>query len=344
MVQAQDGPWWAVCLGFRPVFPQTHHLGRETFLAPVHWDEGGWPYIGNAGRIDVEMESPELTQVTWDVPAERDDFDDPELGVEWNFLGNPEVDSWSLTQKPGSLTLKGNSLRLDDGTGVVFVGRRQEHFNCEIATCLNYSPVEDGEEAGLTVWMDARHRCDLYITIEHGKTYICVRRRIGSLSAVVAREELPQHTNTLIVRANRLLYSFAFLGNDGSERLLATAETRYLSSEVAGGFTGVYFAMYVSGNGQVASSPAFFDWFDYRNIGKPGYLGIDSPLAILLNKEESRNIIGNYLPVLVQNPPIAWQANLSLVAFSAMSPEIVPPEKLLHVDAALRARKILDGS
>lgn len=35
LVEAQDGSWWMVCLGIRPVFPNAHHLGRETFLAPV---------------------------------------------------------------------------------------------------------------------------------------------------------------------------------------------------------------------------------------------------------------------------------------------------------------------
>jgi len=39
---------------------------------------------------------------------------------------------------------------------------------------------------------------------------------------------------------------------------------RYLSSEVAGGFTGVYFGLYATGSGQPASAPAHFDWFDYE--------------------------------------------------------------------------------
>ena len=38
---------------------------------------------------------------------------------------------------------------------------------------------------------------------------------------------------------------------------------RYLSSEVAGGFRGVYVGLYATGNGQPATAPAHFDWFDY---------------------------------------------------------------------------------
>jgi xylan 1,4-beta-xylosidase len=340
LVQAQDGTWWSVFLGFRPVFPQAHHLGRETFLAPVNWDDEGWPYIGKAGRIDLQMESPSQLPVTWDTPAERDNFDDTRLDMKWNFLGNPEPGSWSLASEPGSLALHGNSLRLDDGTGVAFVGCRQEHFNCEVATRLRFSPMTDGEEAGLTVWMDARHHCDLFITMDHGKRSICVRRRIGSLSAIVAQEEVTERAMTLIVRANSLFYGFALLREDGSEQLLATAETRYLSTEVAGGFTGVYFAMYASGNGQAGSAPAYFDWFDYRDIDQPGSMSIDSSVAALLKIEEARDVIGRYLPQLLENPPIAWQAVLPFVAFSAMSPEVIPPEKLLLIDTELRSKRI----
>jgi xylan 1,4-beta-xylosidase len=50
------------------------------------------------------------------------------------------------------------------------------------------------------------------------------------------------------------------------QQTLATGETRYLATEVAGGFTGVYFALYATGNGNASKSPAFFDWFDYHML------------------------------------------------------------------------------
>jgi xylan 1,4-beta-xylosidase len=45
---------------------------------------------------------------------------------------------------------------------------------------------------------------------------------------------------------------------------VATGATRYLSSEVAGGFTGVYIGMYATSNGDGRTSPADFDWFEYH--------------------------------------------------------------------------------
>ncbi|AEI40421.1 hypothetical protein [Paenibacillus mucilaginosus] len=35
-------------------------------------------------------------------------------------------------------------------------------------------------------------------------------------------------------------------------------------TEAAGGFTGVIIAMYATGSGAWSTSPAHFDWFEYR--------------------------------------------------------------------------------
>jgi alpha-N-arabinofuranosidase len=287
------------------------------------------------------MDAPRLTPVQWPLAGDRDDFDAPTLGLKWNFLGNPQTEAFSLEREPGSLCLQGNAMRLDEGTGVVFVGCRQEHFNCEAATALRYSPVREGAEAGVTVWMDARHHYDVYLTMEGGKRMVHVRRRIGSLGAVVAREEISDGEATLIVRANRLFYTFA-IRVEGEERVLATGETRYLSTEVATGFTGVYFALFASGNGEPAASLASFDWFDYRDLEQPGCLSMDSSITDLLKNEEAKGILGQRLPDLVAHPPMGWEANFSLVALCAMFPERIPPQKLLGVDAALRAARIAE--
>ena len=54
----QNGNSWLVCLGTRPFINMLHHLGRETFLAPVVWNEEGWPVVGDNGRIALEMDAP----------------------------------------------------------------------------------------------------------------------------------------------------------------------------------------------------------------------------------------------------------------------------------------------
>ena len=35
-------------------------LGRESFLAPVHWTPDGWPVVGRDHHVGLEMEAPGL--------------------------------------------------------------------------------------------------------------------------------------------------------------------------------------------------------------------------------------------------------------------------------------------
>ena len=44
MFQRPDGSWWIVFLAYRRYGGDFHHLGRETFIAPVTW-ENGWPVV-----------------------------------------------------------------------------------------------------------------------------------------------------------------------------------------------------------------------------------------------------------------------------------------------------------
>jgi alpha-N-arabinofuranosidase len=125
LFEAHDGSWWLVCLGIRPQggYPPCAHLGRETFLAPVRWDEAGWPLVGQQGRLRVKEDSPAFEPVAWEREPVRDDFDGPHLGMQWNFIGVPDAAAWSLTDRPSALRLLGSGARLDDGSPVTFIGR-----------------------------------------------------------------------------------------------------------------------------------------------------------------------------------------------------------------------------
>ena len=61
-------------------------------------------------------------------------------------------------------------------------------------------------------------------------------------------------------------YSFFYALEDEPMKLLAKGETRYLAAETAGGFTGVYFGLYATGNGKSCRPSACFDGFDYRVV------------------------------------------------------------------------------
>lgn len=266
LVQAHDGSWWMVFLGFRPIkqYWNYHHLGRETFLAPVEWDSEGWPVVYRDGTVDEEPEADCLPAHPWESDPVRDDFDSPVLRLCWNFLRNPSPGDWSLVERPGWMRLKGSAVSLNDVASPAFIGRRQQHLSCRVAAALDFSPTSAHEEAGLTVLMNETHHYELGVTSRDGARCVFVRRRIGDLMAETACEPIAAGVVELQIEANPESYTFSVVVDNQPPRTLSTGSTRYLSSEVAGGFTGVYIGMYATGNGQSTAAPADFDWFDYQ--------------------------------------------------------------------------------
>jgi xylan 1,4-beta-xylosidase len=268
LVETPDG-WWAVFLGIRPQGGRFHHLGRETYLAPVTWDNKGWPWIGDKGAIEFETEAPALsalpTKTTTGMADSRDDFDEPSLGLAWNFLRNPHERDWSLTERPGSLRLKGSAVTLNDQDSPAFVGRRQTFLAGGIATQLDFEPRHENEEAGLTIRGNDANHFDLGVTLRDGRRQVFFRKVLaGKTVEPVATADLPSGSVTLSVEARPLEYRFFYVAHGGTPVELADAPTRELSTEKIGGFTGAYFGLYATGNGQRSTAPADFDWFEYR--------------------------------------------------------------------------------
>ena len=107
-----------------------HHLGRETYLAPVAWSEAGWPVVNGNGTITPRMQVKTLPpDNAMDEPA-RDDFSAARLDLVWNSVRNLEAGRWSLKERAGWLRLKGSAFSLADAESApVFLGRRQQFID-----------------------------------------------------------------------------------------------------------------------------------------------------------------------------------------------------------------------
>jgi alpha-N-arabinofuranosidase len=269
IIEDGRGRWWMVCLGFRHVggrwtCSQTHHLGRETFLAPLEWDAQGWPVVNKTGTLDTEMEADLLPAHPWDPSPARDDFDKADLGLQWNFLRNPEPGSWSLSERPGWLRLRANTQDLDSGANPAFVGRRQCHFDMQATALLDFEPAAGADEAGLTVFANEQYHYDLYIGSKGGYKTAFLRKRVGDITQIVAALAVASGPVELQIKANADQYTFIVSSPPGAgDRTLGRALTRLVSTEVAMGFTGVYLAMFACGLGKAVAD---FDWFEY--VGK----------------------------------------------------------------------------
>jgi alpha-N-arabinofuranosidase len=268
LVTLDDGSVWAVFLGVRPRPGRHHHLGRETFLAPVHFSDDGWPTIGEGGQVELEMAAPELRPHLFAPVPARDDFENVVLDPVWVHVRNPPDGAVRLGERAGHLRLWGQPASLDEVGPVAFVGRRQQHFVLCCKAQLDFSPQQAGEEAGLSV--RAREDFHLDVAVRRGGSgrEVVALRRTGGVARVLGRGPVAPGPVELCIRAEADRYQL-LAGTGRARVLLGQVPARALSAETITRrgpmhFCGVAIGMYATGRGRPCSVPADFDWFDYR--------------------------------------------------------------------------------
>ena len=92
-----------------------HHLGRETFLAPVTWTDDGWPIVGNDGKIALSMEGPLPSETVYEKEQNfTDDFSQATFDFRCNYLRNPEMECYVRDTDRQRLILNGTNETLND--------------------------------------------------------------------------------------------------------------------------------------------------------------------------------------------------------------------------------------
>ena len=267
MVQATDSSWWLVHLAFRPAVDGIHFIGRETCLTPVEWKTGEWPVVNGNGQTDETIkQSPpnlETEPAAYNRPY-RNDFDKDELGFDWLHLRNPDSANYSMTERKGYLRLKGNQYSLTDLESPAFVAKRQQHFSFTAKTSLDFNPKNENEEAGLTLLMTNIFHYDFFIKQKGNQRVVCLRYVLDSLNQKIKEIPLEADATQLIVKGDKKLYTFFYKQKDGEEKQIGVLNTRFLGTEVTGGYNGVLIGLYATGNGKPSEANADFDWFDYN--------------------------------------------------------------------------------
>ena len=203
LVELQDGSWYMVMLASRLMDGYHKILGRETFLAPVEWEDG-WPVVSpGTGRVEFSYPQPNSLREQpfreGALPLETEaDFSRDTLGLEWNQIGTPgeepfyrmedgclkmkllknELVPWELNGLPADFWGV-RIARLRDRKGdVSFLGRRLQHMDFEAATTLRFAP-EQGDGAGLVVIQNDANQLRLeYRRNEEGiREAVCIRTR-----------------------------------------------------------------------------------------------------------------------------------------------------------------------
>jgi xylan 1,4-beta-xylosidase len=266
LVETQSGEWWMVLLAMRPYGGYFYNLGRETFLAPVRWEDG-WPIVSPGdGRVKFAYPVPNLPEHPWPEIPTCDSFNKPTLAPQWNFLRTPREDFWSLNERPGYLRLHLRPECLSMQSSPSFVGRRQQHINFKVQAVLEFYPQAENEAAGLVlVQNNDFHYC---LIITKGATpVIRLIKRARGIEETLAEIPVSAGRLHLKIEGHEQSYSFYFAVLSGAWHTVAeNVDGRILSTPVAGGFVGNYIGMYASSNGQLSTNNADFDWFDYVGL------------------------------------------------------------------------------
>jgi xylan 1,4-beta-xylosidase len=169
LVQTQRGQWYIAHLCGRPLEPLGRcNLGRETALQAVEWRDDWLRLVGGGNAPAAGLAAPNLPAHPWVAPPTRDDFDAPELALEWNSLRVPMHPDWlSLTARPGFLRLVGRE-SLSSKHHQSLVARRLQAQHATVQTCLEFVPQNFQQMAGLVLYYDTSNY--FYLCITHDAT------------------------------------------------------------------------------------------------------------------------------------------------------------------------------
>lgn len=269
LTDTPDGRWWMVLLAYRNYGGSYHHIGRETFLAPVEWKKGEWPVVNGGQPIDTLMTVANMPTPANYIPQQakrhiHTTFNKP-LGHEWVYIQNPNMACYNSID--GLLRLTASAATLRDNLKPTFVGRRQESANFTATTFVDFFESMTGDEAGLTVYQINDGHADFCLSPDAMGSRLMLKVHLKGLDTVKRSTELPLCRCHLRVRSDGTMYYFEYSTDGKKFRLLDKLDCSLLSTEVVGGFTGAMIGMYATTtprNAVTGPSYADFSYFDYQ--------------------------------------------------------------------------------
>ena len=276
LVQAPDSSWWMICLGYRTSGYLQHVMGRETMLAPVQWERGGWPVVNGDGTLEIDMKCKTLPLVPLAQDPVREEFNyvrrkSPAdsyhslgLPMGWMSLCNPDYSRYSLTEREGYLRLRPGTTNLSETASPTFVARRQTELNFTATALFDLSHLTEGMQAGITSYAAPLNHYDVVAEKRNGTIYIKSNVRLGQTSHSEKELALSGTRAWLRITSDKDFYYMMASADGTNFTPLAKMEYRFLSTETIGGFTGVMLGLFTQSSRDDAKGYVDIDWFEYR--------------------------------------------------------------------------------
>ncbi|ORX37512.1 glycosyl hydrolase [Kockovaella imperatae] len=277
-----DGRWWAVFLGVRPQW-ETYgdcvesQLGRETFLAPLEWNEEGWPVVNSGQPISIKgLSSAQLPLAPPDY-AKRFQFS-PETDIfldGWYQMRTPQCKFYSLTDRPGSIAIHGNGYTLENDESPAILLTKQLSFKAVFELDLDFAPENAGEEAGVAIWYSKWNSGRIGVVgvkSTNGQMGRELRIQLPDVKEVapkIIKTPLLSTKDPIHLRivAEPTRYHFEVAESGSTLKRVATMFSKGLTKTVPIPwlFVGTHFAIYCQGQGdQRCFAPAFFSNIEMR--------------------------------------------------------------------------------
>ena len=232
------GNLYILSLGFRQIhmWMPYHNLGREVFLTPARITPDGWISAGNDGTTD---ESYTLPAEGFQKPLKEYTFESTDFNIDWCYLRTPDLNNYTLTNE--KVTLKGTELTLNDVDSPTFIALRQREHSFTLMCDVT---VTEGE-GGITIYMDENEHYEIAVRKTEGGCEAILRLNIGGIKHIQNAVPISGSKASLTIVADNLFYTFMVKTDEGSKpTALGMGSTKYISSEVSGGFTGAMIGLY----------------------------------------------------------------------------------------------------
>ncbi|KAF1835200.1 putative glycosyl hydrolase, partial [Decorospora gaudefroyi] len=276
IVEGEDGQWWAMCLGVRPrregEIWRTSVFGRESMLLPIRW-ENDWPIFNESQPVTLQMSGPNTYMLEEDKKW-RDDFTSEKLTLGWYRKNTPVKKDYSLTARPGHLTLYGGPYTLSMPTCPTLFLRKQRHWPVTWETQLTFQPSVPRVEAGNVVWWNYTCHARIGIALNTQSQRIVRFTPPGTNAVAVERNIYEKGDVTFVVDSTDTTYRFGYREVCGAEKLPASREawvwlgevdTQVLTQNPVIGqpFTGMMMGVYAFGELQGVLDSAEFAYAEF---------------------------------------------------------------------------------
>lgn len=251
LVQSPTGDWYIVFHGIRPSQGMLHHIGRETMVACVTW-ENGWPVVNGGKPIEPEMTFPGEGEPVSFTCTFSEDFAAAPLAPRWTYLRNPIPKNYTVGN---GLTLRGSEHTLDECAAATFLGVRQQQMELTYETKISLS---GSGKAGISIFHTNEQHYDLRVQKEGSGLAVTLYRRAFDITAET-EPVVFENTGALTLKVVAERLGYTFLAGPDAEHLteIGTGSTQLLATEASRGtFTGCFAALVAEGDVE-AKFPCF---------------------------------------------------------------------------------------